>query len=118
MVEGGLRFSHLMHQSDCAGYYLPIPFPEILVPQDASLTAYGGRIGSSYALREECQELAGQLRLPPDVELQELDRMRARAEEYLDQPGWERYAVECFVCQALLIAAERSIQSGCALVFS
>jgi hypothetical protein len=117
MVEGGLPFSHLMHQSDDGGDYVPIPFPEVLVPQDLCFTVFGDRVGSSYALREECRELAEQLRFPRDLELPELERIRDRAGEYLDQPGWERYAVESHVCQALLIAAERSIRSGCALRF-
>jgi len=116
-VVGGLPFSHLMHQSDCDGYYLPAPFPQVLVPDDPALTAYGGRIASSYALREECGELAERLRFPRQIALRALDEMRSRAGEYAHRPGWERYVVECFVCQALLTAAEISIRSGCALRF-
>jgi len=117
MVEGGLPFSHLMHQSDDGGDYVPIPFPEVLVPQDLRFTVYGDRVGSSYALQEECRELAEELQFPRDLELPELERIRDRAGEYLDQHGWERYAVESHVCQALLMGAERSIRSGCALRF-
>ena len=74
-------------------------------------------VGSSYALRDECRELAAQLRLPDDADLGELDRIREQYPEILKRPGWERYVGECFVCKALLTAAEISIQSGCAVVF-
>jgi hypothetical protein len=103
-------FSHLMDHTDYDGCYLPIPFAEVLVVSD-------GWIGSSYALRDECRELAGQLGLPGDTDLGELDRMRYQYPEIIRRPGWERFAGECFVCKALMTAAEISIQSGCALVF-
>jgi hypothetical protein len=115
-VAGGLPFAHLMHHSDYDSYYLPIAFPEVLVP-DPRLGAACGWIGSAYALREECGELAERLELPGDLDLRELDLMRGWTTDSITRTGWERFLGECFVCKALLTGAEISIRSGCALSF-
>jgi hypothetical protein len=116
-VQSGLPFSHLMCQSDCAGYYLPQPFPEVLELPNSETTAFGGRLGSSHLLRTECEELARRLEYPREIGLERLDETRRRAQELQDRSGWEPYVVESFVCEALLTAAEISIQSGCVLIF-
>jgi hypothetical protein len=115
-VVRGRPFSHLMDHADYGGYYLPIQFPEVLDPAP-ELGAPGGWIGSAYGLKEECRELAKQLQMPTDADLGELDQLRAEYPEIITRPGWKRYVGECFVCLALLTAAEISITSGCAIVF-
>jgi hypothetical protein len=114
----GSPFAHLMHHPAEFGDYLPLPFDELVVahPPLSDWCEPTG-IGSSYALQRECLVLAEHLQFPSDIPLEELDRLRLRAEELLDEPGWERFALECFVCKALLTGAEISIRSGCALTF-
>jgi hypothetical protein len=116
MVAGGLPFAHLMHHSDYDGYYLPISFPEVLVPHPRRDTA-SRYVGSASVLRKECEELAERLGLPGDIELQELAQMRQHTPALAIRTGWERYLEECFVCKALLTGAEISIGSACALRF-
>jgi hypothetical protein len=116
--RSGSPYAHLMHHVAEFGYYLPIAFPEIIVvypPKSGWAEPIG--IGSSYSLQQECAELAARLEFPPEIELQELDRLRRQATEVDNQSGWQRYALECFVCKALLVGAELSIRSGCALTF-
>ena len=74
-------------------------------------------IGSSYALQRECADLAHRLRLPLDVGLEALDQLRLRADQLVNVTGWERFALECFVCKALMTGAQISMRSGCALSF-
>ena len=107
-----------MHHTAEFGYYLPISFPELIVAYlPASEWEEPIGIGSTYALHQECAELAHRLRLPADVELEELDQLRLRADKLVDQTGWERFALECFVCKALMTGAQISMRSGCALSF-
>ncbi len=111
-------FAHLMHHTADFGYYLPIRFSEVIVSYlPGSEWAEPIGIGSAYALRQECAELAHRLQLPPDIALEALDQLRLRADELVNTIGWERFALECFVCKALMTGAEISIRSGCALSF-
>jgi hypothetical protein len=111
-------FAHLMQHEADQGYYLPIPFSEVIV-------TYEGihdwcepiAIGSCHSLREECGHLAGLLNFPPDLELKELEKLARRAQDLHDRPGWERFAFECFMCKALMVGAHLAIQSGCVLQF-
>jgi hypothetical protein len=116
--RSGSPFAHLMHHTAELGYYLPTRFPEVIVsylPGSEWEEPIG--IGSSYALQQECMELARRLQIPTDVGLEALDQLRLRADELVNATGWERFALECFVCKALMTGAEISIRSGCALTF-
>jgi hypothetical protein len=74
-------------------------------------------IGSSYALRQECLHLAERLGLPPEIGMEELDRLRRQDDGHIVGSGWRAFAMEGFVCKALLTGEEISIRSGYALSF-
>lgn len=115
--RSGAPFAHLMHHVAPLGDYVPIPFDELIVvyPTQGRWEEPEG-IGSSHRLLAECQELAQRLQYPVDMELRELDQLR-RDEGFIRHTDWRRYALECFVCQALIVGARLSIESGCALRF-
>jgi hypothetical protein len=113
---GGGRFSHLIDHSDAEGYYLPIRFPEVL-HADPALVA-GGWIGSSYQLLEECRELAGWLEVPLDLDPDSDELWGAASETDGTDILWRRYAIESGVCVRLFRAAQVSVETGAAIVFS
>lgn len=116
--RSGAPFAHLMQPMAEFGYYLPAPLSEVIVsylPMSEWDEPIG--IGSSSALQQECAELARCLQLPADVSLEALHQFRLRADELVNESGWERFSLECFVCKALMTGAELSIRSGCALSF-
>ncbi|MEV0248061.1 hypothetical protein AB0H76_15820 [Nocardia sp. NPDC050712] len=49
---------HLICHSDAEGFYVPIDFGEVLVPQDPSIKLAGGLLGSSVALLRELRYVA------------------------------------------------------------
>jgi hypothetical protein len=113
----GIPFQHLIIHSDTEGYYLPVEFEDVLIP-DASLEIAGGMIGSTQMLLRECRELAQALELPEDLSLEDEVMWEA-----LDNPGggdttWERYAVESYTCLGLIRACEASLETGAAIVFA
>lgn len=111
-----MPFQHLIVHSDAEGYYLPVEFEEVLIP-DASLEIAGGMIGSSHALLRECSELARALEIPEGLSVDDLldEELEGREESELK---WERYGVETYTCLALIRACETSIESGAAVVFA
>ncbi|MCA1622093.1 MAG: hypothetical protein LC795_23045 [Acidobacteria bacterium] len=113
----GMPFQHLIVHGDAEGYYLPVEFGDVIIP-DASLEIDGGMLGSSHALLGECQELARQLELPEG-----LSPGDEAFDEVFDQQGlgdakWERYRVESYTCLGLIRACEASIETGAAVVFA
>ncbi len=61
----GPNFDHLVHHSDAEGFYLPIDFSPIVVAGKPDEAWY---IGSSYALKRECEVLAEAIGLPLDLD--------------------------------------------------
>lgn len=110
------RFDHLIHHSDCEGFYLPLDFSNVLYPA-AALKIPGGMIGSSYRLQEECLRLAQALELPLDLDPESEEVWDVI--DSLDKADlvWQQYAIESFTCLQLLRACEASRQTGCAIVF-
>ena len=113
----GMPFQHLIVHGDAEGYYLPVEFEDVIIP-DASLEIAGGMLGSSHALLRECQELARQLELPegltPDDEaFDETFEAQGRGEA-----KWETYRVESYTCLGLIRACEVSVETGAAVVFA
>ena len=66
----GMPYQHLIVHGDAEGYYLPVEFDDVIIP-DPSLEIAGGMLGSSHALLRECRELAGVLELPEDLSLED-----------------------------------------------
>ncbi|QFG22902.1 hypothetical protein [Actinomadura sp. WMMB 499] len=113
MPDGG-PFDHLVHHSDCEGYYVPVPFDALIV--DERLT--GGWLGSSVRLLDEVRRIAAALELPEDLdpdseEVDEVLRGERRSAE-----RWRRYGVESFTCLQLIGAAKHSLATGAAIAFT
>jgi len=107
------RFDHLLVHSDAEGFYVPVEFGEVLFSDDVP----GAMLGSSHALRRECEELAQALGVPADLD-PESEELWNASEEQGAGDGWRRYGVESFTCVRLLAAARESVQRGAAVVFA
>lgn len=107
-------FDHLVHHSDCEGYYVPVDFARVVV--DA--TAPGGYLGSSVRLLEETRRLAGALGLPEDLDPYSEELFDAADDGEPAAEGWQRYGVESYACLHLLHAARLSVSTGAALALT
>lgn len=114
---GGMSFQHLIVHGDAEGYYLPVEFEDVIIP-DASLEIAGGMLGSSQALLRECGELARALELPEGLSLEDEAVFEAVESQGEGETKWERYGVETYTCLALMKACEASIATGAAVVFA
>ncbi len=112
-----MSFQHLIIHSDGEGFYLPVEFEDVLIP-DASLELVGGIIGSSQALLRECRELAQALELPESLTVEDAEAWEAQSTQGEGDAKWERYAVESLTCLALIRACEVSVETGAAIVFA
>jgi hypothetical protein len=112
-----IPFQHLIVHSDAEGFYVPVEFDEVIIP-DASLEIAGGMIGSSHALLRECTELALALEIPEDLSLDDGAFDAAFDAQGEGDAKWERYRVESYTCLALIDACEASIETGAAVVFA
>ena len=110
------EFNHLLHHSDCEGYYLPLEFTSVIFPEP-KLKVAGEMIGSAPSLLRECKRLADVLAIPHDID-PESDELWDAAESQGKGDSWHRYGVESLTCVRLLHACEASIRSGAALVFA
>jgi hypothetical protein len=113
----GMPFQHLIVHGDAEGYYLPVEFEEVIIP-DASLEIAGGMLGSSHALLRECRELARVLELPADLSPEDEAVWEAVESQGEGEAKWERYGVESYTCLALIKACETSVETGAAVVFA
>lgn len=113
----GMPFQHLIVHGDAEGYYLPVEFEDVIIP-DASLEIAGGMLGSSHALLRECKELAQALELPEDLSPDDEVVLAAVDNQGEGETKWERYAVESYTCLALMRACEASVEIGAAIVFA
>lgn len=113
----GMPFQHLLIHGDAEGYYLPVEFDDVILP-DASLEIAGGMLGSSHALLRECRELAHALEMPEDLSIYDERLELAPAPQGEGEAKWERYGVESYTCLALLRACEASVETGAAVVFA
>jgi hypothetical protein len=112
-----MPFQHLIVHGDAEGYYLPVEFEEVIIP-DASLEIAGGMLGSSHALLRECRELAQALELPEGLSAEDEAFDEAFDAQGEGEAKWERYRVESYTCLGLLRACEASTETGAAVVFA
>ena len=112
-----IPFQHLIVHGDAEGYYLPVEFDDVLIP-DASLEIAGGVIGSSHALLRECRELAHALEIPEGLSPDDDALWEAAEEQGGGGATWERYGVESQACLCLMRACEASVETGAAVVFA
>ena len=113
----GIPFQHLIVHGDAEGYYLPVEFDDVILP-DASLEIAGGMLGSSHALLRECRELAQMLELPADLSFEDDAVWQAVESQGEGESKWERYGIESYTCLALMKACEASVATGAAVVFA
>jgi hypothetical protein len=113
----GMPYQHLIVHSDAEGYYLPVEFDDVIIP-DPSLEIAGGMFGSSHALLRECRELARVLELPEDISVEDEAVWQAAEAQGEGVEKWERYGIESYTCLALLKACEASVETGAAVVFA
>jgi hypothetical protein len=106
-------FDHLIHHSDCEGYYVPVDFERVIV--DESLA--GGYLGSSVRLLAETRRIATTLGLPEDLDPDSEEVFDAYDAETPATEGWRRYGIESYVCLRLIHAAKHSIATGAAIAF-
>ncbi|MEL5954343.1 hypothetical protein AADR41_06105 [Streptomyces sp. CLV115] len=107
-------FDHLVHHSDCEGYYVPVDFAHVIVDKRTP----GGHLGSSVRLLEETRRLAEALGLPEDLDPDSEEIVDAADAADPATEGWQRYGVESYVCLQLLHAAKLSISTGAAIAFT
>ena len=112
-----IAFQHLIVHGDAEGYYLPVEFEEVIIP-DPSLEIAGGMLGSSHALLRECHELAQALELPEDLSLDDERIWQAVENQGAGEAKCERYGVESYTCLALMKACGASVDTGAAIVFA
>ncbi len=108
-----LRFQHLLIHSDAEGFYLPVDFGDVI--QDKVI--FGGAVGSSHQLLNECKFLADKLELPLDMNHESEALWDAADNPESGHKLWQRYGVESFTCLRLIRASEESIKLGSAIVF-
>ena len=113
----GMAFQHLIVHGDAEGYYLPVEFEDVIIP-DPSLEIAGEMLGSSHALLRECRELAQALELPAELSVDDEQLWLAADSQGEGEAKWERYGVESFTCLRLIRACEASIETGAAVVFA
>ncbi|GAB2814105.1 hypothetical protein GCM10027176_18340 [Actinoallomurus bryophytorum] len=106
-------FTHLIHHSDCEGYYVPVDFAQVIV--DERLT--GSYLGSSVRLLTETRRVAAALGLPEDLDPESDEVAEAADAGTSAGDGWQRYGIESFVCLRLIHAAKHSVQTGAAIAF-
>lgn len=114
-AAGAPRFDHLILHPDSSGYYVPLDFEAVLVPDPSSVLA--GEVGSSQRLGEELARLAELLEVPPALDPEDEELWAAYDSAGGASEGWRRHGVEAFVCVRLLDAARASVRSGALLVF-
>ncbi|MFF3895513.1 hypothetical protein ACFYY3_20450 [Streptomyces sp. NPDC001812] len=107
-------FDHLIHHSDCEGYYVPVDFAHVITDKKAP----GGYLGSSVRLLAETRRLAEALGLPEDLDPHSEEVFGAADAEGPSTGGWQRYGVESYVCLQLLRAAKLSLATGAAIAFT
>ncbi|MGW4695949.1 hypothetical protein ACWEO1_26655 [Kitasatospora cineracea] len=106
-------FDHLIHHSDCEGYYAPVDFAPVLADPELS----GGLLGSSVRLLAELEALALALGLPADLDPDSEEVTDAAEDPDPAAEGWRRYGTEAFICLQLRLAARCSVETGAVLAF-
>lgn len=112
------RFQHLAWHSDAEGFYIPRDFEDVILdyaqPQRDGL---GGMVGSTQRLLLECQELAGIISLPLDLDEEDNDLLEAAEAPSAEYSDWRRFGIEAFGIIRLVRGCERSLELNAALVF-
>lgn len=111
------RFDHLVFHGDADGYYVPIRMPGVLVTWREG-SVYSEAIGSSFALRDECERLAKRIRVPLDLDPEGDVIWEAADDPKPDAGDWRAFGIEAFTVLRLYHAARRSVEARAVLAFS
>ena len=106
-------FDHLIHHSDCEGYYVPVDFGQVILNERLA----GGYLGSSVRLLAETRRIATAIGLPEDLDPDSEEVSAACDPDTQVTAGWQRYRIESYVCLRLIHAAKHSIATGAAIAF-
>ena len=106
-------FDHLIHHSDCEGYYVPVDFGQVIADERLA----GGYLGSSVRLLAETRRIASALGLPDDLDPDSAEVFGAWDATTSAAGGWQRYGIESYGCLRLIQAARHSITTGAAIAF-
>lgn len=112
--ESAMLDSHLLCHSDAEGCYVPIDFPEPIISDEVEVP--GGLIGSSQKLLEELLFVAPKLQIQL-VEGELSDAEAARLNQICGQDT-DPFCIEKLVWFSLYEAAQVSIKTGAAIVFT
>jgi hypothetical protein len=110
-------YDHLIIHSDAEGYYIPQDFERVIIPGESCPIA-GGIVGSSQRLLDECKRIAAVLQLPLELEAEDERVFNAAESQGKGATVWERYGRESYSCLQLYHAANHSISTGAAIVFT
>lgn len=81
--------SHLLCHSDCEGFYVPVPFREVLVDDEDPGRISGGMLGSSYQLAHELVEMASAIGIRlVNGELTDIEAEKIRESIETESPLW------------------------------
>ncbi len=106
--------SHLLCHSDCEGFYLPIPFADVLIDENDQGRIPGGLLGSSYQLADELKSMARFLGIAlQDGRLTDDEAERIQADVESESALW----IQRGVWLTLFEAARLSIQHKTAICF-
>jgi hypothetical protein len=105
--------SHLLCHSDCEGFYVPIPFQEVLLDDQDRIP--GGMLGSSFMLQNELIAVAPALGIRLEKgQLSNHEAERINGEVETEAPLW----IENAVWLSLFEAARLSLQHKTAICFA
>jgi hypothetical protein len=106
-------FDHLIHHSDCEGYYVPVDFGQVIVDERLA----GGYLGSSVRLLAETRRIAAALDLPEGLDPDSEEVFGACDTGARATEGWQRYGIESYVCLRLIQAWKHFISTWEGIAF-
>ena len=110
----GPNFDHLVLHSDSGGFYVPIDFSPVVVAGEAGDAWH---IGSSYALKRECEIIADAIGLPLELHPESMEFLDAIDSSDPKATDWTRFSIEAEVCLTLHRCASASIKDKALLLF-
>ena len=110
----GPSFDHLVHHSDADGFYVPVEFEPVVI---AGAPGEAWFLGSSYALKRECETIAQAIGLPLDMDPESEEVWDAADTCDTNAEGWKRFGIESFGCLRLHSCAKLSIEQKTLLLF-
>lgn len=115
----GLKYIHLICHSDAEGYYVPVDFPNPLIPKaQRSETQHLWPLGSTQRLQREVAELLQALDVPPQLSLSSAELDEAlEVKGSPNDPLWRIHPIATYSGLVLADACAVSIRTGAAISF-